>query len=288
MLGSNVPTRGGLPVGFKYANEWECECIQIYITPSRTWNVPSLTEDEVSKFRSAWDNSGVRSVVGHVPYLVNLASLNSDIRNKSVSRLIIEIDRAERFGIPYLVLHPGSNPIKKKGIVLIAKGLNRVFDSFNNLGVKVLLETFAGQGNSIGSRFEEMVALLEKVQRPEHIGICFDTCHVFSAGYDLRGYEGYEKILRNFDETVGLTQLKAIHLNDSKVTLGSRVDRHASVGEGNLGLQVFHAIVRDNRFVKIPKILEIPERDRKSKYNLVLLRKLRKREDPIIEISNRL
>jgi len=283
MLGSNVPTIGGLPVGFRYADEWGCDSIQIYVSPSRTWNVSSLTEEEIKKFKSAWSNSRVKEVVGHIPYLVNLASSNKELRKKSVNRLLTEIKRAEKLGVQYLVLHPGTDPNKKYGIKLIAEGLNYVIDHVGNSNVHVLLETVAGEGNKIGAKFEELASILEKVNKTKHLGICFDTCHVFAAGYDIRGYKGYNEILELFDEIIGISQIKVIHINDSKAKLGSCVDRHASIGEGLLGLQVFHAIVKDERFIGIPKILEIPERDTKSKANLELLRKLKERKEPVIE-----
>lgn len=282
MLGSNVPTVGGLPVGFTYADDWGCKCIQIYVSPSRTWDVPDLTEKEISEFKLAWKNSGVKVVVGHVPYLVNLASPNNELRKKSISRLITEIDRADKLGVSYLVLHPGSNSNKKRGIDLIINGLTTVLNSVKDSRVKILLETMAGQGNTIGTRFEELSYILEKVQSP-NIKVCFDTCHVFAAGYDIRGYEGYKLTLKKFDRIIGINNIKVIHLNDSKAELGSRIDRHACIDEGLLGLQVFHSILRDEVFVNVPKILEIPDRDKRSKDNLELLRKLEETIDPIPE-----
>lgn len=283
MLGSNVPTIGGIPRGFKYADEWGCKSIQIYITQSRRWDVPNLTNKEIFDFKSAWKNSRVKIVVAHIPYLVNLASSNPELRRKSISRLITEMERAEKLNVPYLVLHPGSNPNKKEGIELIISGLNTVSNSVNNPNAKILLETVAGQGNMIGSLFEELSHILNKVEKPEHLGICFDTCHVFAAGYDIRGYAGYNRILKKFDEIIGLQYIKTIHINDSKAEIGTQVDRHASIGEGFLGLQVFHAIVRDDIFRNTPKILEVPERDIRSKDNLELLRKLSGYEEPIAE-----
>lgn len=283
MLGSNVPTVGGLPAGFKRADEWECAGIQVYLTQSRRWDVPDLIDVEVAEFKSAWQGSRVKVVVGHVPYLVNLASPRPELRHRSVSRLITEIDRAKRLGVPYLVLHPGSAPSRKMGIEFIIEGLDAALSSVDNQDVKVLLETVAGQGNMIGSRFEELSLIIENVERPECLGICFDTCHVFAAGYDIRGYDGYRRVLTIVDQVLGLDRIKAIHINDSKADLGARVDQHASIGEGFLGLQVFHAIVRDDIFSAVPKLLEVPERDKRSRENLELLRRLRAQEEPILE-----
>jgi len=280
MLGSNVPTIGGFHTGFKWGDKWGCEVIQIYITLSRRWNVSELTKEEISKFKMAWQESSVKEVVAHVPYLVNLASLDKELYQKSIERLLTEISRAIKFGVSLLVLHPGSygNSKKEEGIKRVIEALNSVLQEIDFPG-KILLETMAGQGTTIGSRFEELALILEKVKKPESLGICLDTGHLFMAGYDIRGYEGYQKILNEFDRIIGIEKIKAIHLNDSKTGLESRSDRHACIGEGKLGLQVFHAILRDEKFKGIPKILEIPERDTKSKDNLELLRNLQKRTD---------
>lgn len=288
MIGSNVPTRGGLPNGFRYGDDWECEVIQIYVTLSRRWKVPSLTEKEISEFKLAWDKSNVKQVVAHVPFLVNLASSKDNLRRKSIDRLIIEVDRANKFSVPYLVLHPGSNPNRKIGTNNIIDGLNTVLNTSNHSDVKILLETVAGQGNSIGFRFEELAFIIEKVQKSDCLGVCFDTCHVFAAGHNFRGYEGYEHVLRNFNEVVGINRIEVFHINDSKTNLGGRVDRHAhSIGEGSIGLQAFHALLRDPRFLDIPMILEIPERDKKSKINVQSLKGLRLREEPISDSTEK-
>lgn len=285
MLGSNVPTIGGLPRGFRYAKEWNCGCIQIYVTLSRRWNVPDLLPKEIAEFKSAWQESPVRQVVAHVPFLVNLASPDSVIWQKSISRLITEVSRCHKLGIPFLVLHPGSYraSTKETGIKRMIEALNVVFRKIDDPSVKILLETSAGQGTMLGSRFEEIAYILERVEKPEFLDVCFDTAHVFIAGYDIRGYRKYKTVLKKFDKIIGLDKIKVIHLNDSKTKLGSRNDRHACIGEGKLGLQLFHAILRDSRFLNTPKILEIPERDERSKDNLELLRKLQAIPYPVSE-----
>jgi len=285
MIGSNVPTMGGLHTGFAWGDKWGCECIQIYITLSRQWEVPELNQDDITKFKTSWEKSSVKEVVAHVPFLVNIASPDKEIWQKSIDRLITEISRAERFGVSFLVLHPGSyiNLIKKEGIKRVIQALDIVFRGFDKLSVKILLETMAGQGTMLGSSFEEIAEILEKTANSGSLGVCFDTGHVFMAGYDLRSYEGYENILREFDKLVSLEKIGCFHLNDSKTKLGSRNDRHACIGEGELGLQVFHALLLDQRFSKTPKILEIPERDKRSKDNLELLRKLSQISEPLLK-----
>lgn len=275
MLGSNVPTIGGFHTGFKWGDKWGCECIQIYITLSRRWDVPNLSRQEITRFRMAWQESSVKEVVAHAPYLVNLASPDAELRKKSVKRLEIEISRAIKFGVSLLVLHPGSygTSTREEGIKRIIEVLNRVFEEAEG-SIKILLETMAGQGTMIGFRFEEIARILEGVSKSEKLGVCLDTGHLFMAGYDIRGYKGWESVLNEFDKIIGIEKIGAIHLNDSKTGLGSRSDRHACIGEGKLGFQVFQALLKDERFRESPKILEIPERETKSKSNLELLRKL--------------
>lgn len=276
---------GGVLTGFRYADEWNCECIQVYITPSRRWDVPELSPEEVVVFKSAWHKSKVKEVVAHVPLLVNLASIDNSIRRKSIIRLSTELTRANSLDVHVLVLHPGfwrgSN--RTEGIERILDALNTVLEPVKDLTTKIALETMAGQGGAIGCRFEEMASIFENVSRPELVGVCFDIAHVFIAGYYISGYQGYEATLKEFDDIVGIQNIKVIHVSDSKTRLGSRNDRHASIGEGQMGLQVFHSLVGDPRFVYTPKILEIPERDEKSKHNLDLLRKLQESTDPIFE-----
>lgn len=276
MLGCTVPTVGGLPKGFSWARKWGCECIQIYVTLSRRWDVSELSTEEVIKFKSAWQGSSVKKVVAHVPYLVNLASPDKNLQQKSKDRLRIELSRARQFGVNFLVLHPGSygNSNKEDGMKRTIESINAVSSEIDNQKTRILLETMAGQGTMIGSTFEEIARILEEVNNPESFGVCFDTAHVFAAGYDMRGYENYEAVLKEFDTIIGLKRIKTIHVNDSRTNVGSHSDRHACIGEGKLGLEIFHALMKDTRFLNIPKILEIPERGKRSEDNLRLLRKL--------------
>jgi len=277
MLGSNVPTIGGLPKGFVTADKWGCECIQVYITPSRKWDVPDLSFDEIQKFKIAQKNSAVEHVVAHIPFLVNLASPDSWKRQKSIKRLSIELERAKQLGVPSLVLHPGSyiSSSEQVGLQLIIDGLKLALDESANPSTTVYLETTAGQGSNLGYRFEQIAYIIKGVDRAQ-LGVCFDTCHVFAAGYDIRGYEGYENVLKIFDNVIGLDKLGVIHLNDSARDLGSRIDRHATIGKGYIGEVLFKALVNDNRFKSIPKIVEDPDRDTITPSALAYLRQLQK------------
>lgn len=277
MLGSTVPTIGGLPMGFRHGDAWGCECIQIYVTLSRKWEVAELTDVEVSAFKDAWQQSAVKQVVAHVPYLVNLATPDDEMRQKSVERLHTEFNRADRFGVPTLILHPGGykSSTPEEGLRRIVEALNGIFRAFPSSPTRILLETMAGQGTMLGARFEELAWILSELEQPERSGVCFDTSHVFAAGYDIRGYGGYTVVMKEFDRIIGIDRIGAFHTNDSKVEFGSRHDRHAWIGEGELGLQTFHGLVRDKRFYKIPMVLEMPDFENRSKQNLDILKKLR-------------
>jgi deoxyribonuclease-4 len=199
MLGWNVPTIGGLPRGFHWASAWGCECIQIYVTLSRRWAISALSSDDVVTFKAAWQKSPVKAVVAHVPYLVNLASPDKHLWQKSIERFSRELCRSQQFGVACVVFHPGSyvTSSKKEGMKRIVEAFDVLFSSTNDSTSTILLETMSGQGTMIGSRFEEIAQLLEEVNQPERLGVCFDTAHVFMAGYDLRGYDGYERVLQS-------------------------------------------------------------------------------------------
>lgn len=285
MLGSNVPTIGGLAVAFEHAQDWACACIQVYTTRSRQWSVPPMKDDEIAAFLKARSASCVQEVVAHVPFLVNLASPDADRRAKAIDRLTIELSRAQQLGIGNIVLHPGSAGAasRPQGIRWIVAGLNEVLRRVDANGTKILLENMAGQGTQIGSFFEDLSEIISGVEARDRVGVCFDTAHAFICGYRLYGYDGYHQVFDEFDRIVGLKWIKVVHLNDAKTRLGSRHDRHAAVGEGHMGLCVFHALLNDARFSSLPKILEIPERDEKSARTLVFLRELGSRPDPILE-----
>jgi len=289
MIGSNVPAhpgKGGLSTLFTYAERWRCECAQTYITLSRTWKTRELSSEETLSFRTAWKSSNVKQVIAHVPLIVNPAAPTDAIWQNSKTRLATELSIADQLGIQLLVMHPGycGRLGKKAGIDRTVNALNEVFDRAEASHAMILLETMAGQGSAIGSHFEDLAEIITRVGKSHLLGVCLDTCHVFAAGYDIRGYQGYEKVLKEFDAKVGKDKLKMLHVNDSKGDLGCRIDRHMAIGEGKLGLQVFHAIVRDKRFEDTPKVLELPSRDEeKIQQQLKLLRKLQETTQRVSE-----
>lgn len=279
-LGAHMSIAGGLDQAPLRGRQVGCDTIQVFTKSNRQWQAKRLSDQEVEAFKTNLLATGIGPVVAHDCYLVNLAAPRGPLWKKSVEAFRVELERAERLGIPSLVTHPGSHAGAGE-----AEGIRRVAEALNVLhaalprhgGVQVLLETTAGQGTSLGYRFEQLAAILERVEQANRVGICLDTCHVFAAGYDIRQAAGYRKTLEEFTACLGLRRLKAIHLNDSKAGLGSRVDRHEHIGQGRLGLEPFRRILNDPRLRRVPMILETPKDDdfiRADRRNLARLRRL--------------
>lgn len=281
MLGASVITRGGLEQGFSWAAQWRCESLQMYLAPSRTWVMTELTPLQIEVFRLAHEKSGKLPIIAHSSLLLNLASPDDNVRANSLTHLIAEMRRALQLGVSEIVLHPGSHPDPTRGMEYIVLGVSRALEAIPK--VRILLETSAGQGNSLGSSFEQLAEMLNTINSPHsRLGVCFDTCHVFAAGYDLRRYSDLANTLHLFDKLIGLDRLRCFHLNDSKKPLGSRVDRHAeSVGSGEIGLVPFHGLLTDSRFRSIPFIVEPPNGEIATAPIIQALKCLRERNDAI-------
>ncbi|MBI1864871.1 MAG: deoxyribonuclease IV, partial [Nitrospirae bacterium] len=201
-----------------------------------------------------------------------------DLRRKSIEAFHEEMERVERLGLPYLIMHPGAHmgAGEEAGLGRVAAAFDEVHERTRGLRMRILIETTAGQGTTLGYRFAQIRRMLDLVREPERLGVCLDTCHVFAAGYDIRTSEGWNRTMEEFDRVVGFERLKAIHMNDSARPMGSRVDRHAHIGKGHIGLEPFRAIMNEPRLAGIPKIIETPkegghERDRQ---NLATLKNL--------------
>ena len=263
LLGSHLSIAGGLHLALEKAHRYRFDCLGLFVRNQIQWKVPALPEELVEKFRRTRRDLGIGPIVAHGSYLVNLCGVPA-VRTKSIAAMREDLHRCERLGIEYLVVHPGSRARTKRGIRLIADALNVIVESTPRVNkspraARILLETMAGQGNSIGYVFEQLAAILELMERPKYFGICLDTCHIFAAGYDIRTPHAYQQTILTFDRIIGLRRLLAIHLNDSRRDLGSRVDRHAHIGTGAIGRKPLANFVNDPRFQRIPMILETPK-----------------------------
>lgn len=260
LLGAHESVAGGLQRAFERINRAGGESLQIFTRNQRQWKPAPLAQTEIDLFRQAHEASGDMPVASHASYLFNLATGKPELLEKSVQGLILEIERCAALGIPHIVLHPGSHGGDgiETGLDRVVLALDRCFRECENK-VKVLVETTAGQGTGLGSSFEELAYLTDNTQFPEWVGVCVDTCHIFAAGYELRTPEGYEETMDALQGTVGIDKVCLFHLNDSKKGIGSRIDRHEHIGEGEIGLQGFSHLLRDRRFAGLPMTLETPK-----------------------------
>jgi len=277
-LGAHESISGGLHKAFDRARSAGCDAVQIFVKSNRSWAVRPLTEEDVARFKAEAEETGIRPVVGHTSYLLNLGTPDEALWTKSRDMLIVELERCEALGMPYLVLHPGSHvgTGEEAGLARAAQGLGEVHAATPGLRTRVLLETTAGQGSSLGHCFEHLAWLLENAPEGERLGVCLDTCHVFAAGYELRTPAGYAATMEAFDRVIGLERLKVMHLNDSKGDLGSRKDRHEHIGKGHIGLEGFRRVLNDPRLAGLPGLLETPKSDdlHEDRENLAVLRSL--------------
>lgn len=279
LIGAHMSVAGGLVLGIERAIKLRIRALQIFTKNASQWNAKPLEEEQARGFRAAWQASGLAPVVAHGSYLINLASPDRVLRRKSVEALADELRRAEALGVRYVVTHPGAH--MGSGA---AAGCDRASESLELArrlapapSVVVLLETVAGQGTTIGRRFEELARIRAGVSRRDLVAVCFDTCHVHAAGYDLVTEGGFEETFEEFDAALGLESLRVFHVNDSKNERGSRVDRHEHVGRGKLGAEPFARLLRDARFRNVPKLLETPKGNDgvvMDRRNLALLRRL--------------
>lgn len=256
-----------------------CDTIQIFTKNNHQWRAKPLTDREIETYHHQRATTGIWPVVAHDSYLINVASPHRDVFRKSLDALRIEVERAAALEIPYLVMHPGAHvgTGEAEGIKRVVHALDLICDRTTGFPVGICLETTAGQGSSLGWRFEHLAAIRGGVTQRERIAICIDTCHIFAAGYDIRHRKAYEHTMRHLDDVIGLQHLKCIHLNDSQRQLGSRVDRHAHIGRGHIGLAGFRHLLNDPRLRHVPMILETPKGNNPAaadRRNLAVLRSL--------------
>ncbi len=262
LLGAHESVSGGLHRAFEHIGKVGGESLQIFTRNQRQWNAPPLSDDEIRLFQDNWEQSGNMPVASHASYLINLGSSKEDQSAKSVTSFTGELKRCDRLGIEQVVIHPGSHGGDgvEAGLENVVRHLDMVFiNAGRDSRVRVLLETTAGQGKGLGSRFEEIAWVISNSEFSDRLGVCVDTCHIFAAGYDIRTPEKYEETMSEFDRTIGLERIGFFHLNDSKKELGSRVDRHEHIGKGKLGLNGFRHLLNDPRFDNHPMTLETPK-----------------------------
>ena len=261
-IGAHVSAAGGIENAPLRAAEIGAKAFALFTKNQKRWVSPPLKEESIAAFRENLAVSGIkpRHVLPHDSYLINLGNPDPEKRKRSLDTFIDEGKRAEQLGLSLLNFHPGSHlklVSEDECIALIAESIDTAVKETER--VVFVLETTAGQGTNIGYTFEQIKAIIDASRYPERLGVCIDTCHIFAAGYDIRTKESYDKTISAFDEIIGLSFLKGMHLNDAKSEYGSRVDRHASIGEGNIGTETFRLIMTDPRLENIPLILETPD-----------------------------
>jgi len=261
ILGAHMSIAGGYHKAVEHAHAAGCDCVQLFTKNNSQWRAREITADEARRFRAALARLGITHPIAHDAYLINLASPDRRLWRKSVDAFVEELRRAELLGIPWVVTHPGAftTGTEARGLRRVIRALDEIHAQARGIRAQCLLETTAGQGTSLGWRFEHLAAILAGVKDPDRLGVCLDTCHVFAAGYPMGTEKEYRATMKAFNTTVGLKQIKAFHLNDSRRELGSRVDRHAHIGRGEMGLEPFRRLLADRRFRKVPMYLETPK-----------------------------
>jgi len=275
-IGFHASISGGVHNAIDEAIEKKAEAIQIFTANQRMWSVKDISEEDVKLFFEKRKKSKLKSIVSHTSYLINLASGDKNILEKSRKAFKDEIKRSSVLKLDAIIFHPGSftGTTYENGIKNIIDSLNILMESLSVAGPFLLLETTAGSGNTIGGRFEELAEIIAGVKRKDKIGVCFDTAHTFESGYDIKN--NYENVFKEFDKIIGLAQLKAMHINDSKTEYQSKSDRHEHIGKGEIGKETFKKLMNDKRFAQIPMIIETPKVGNWDVINIRLLKKLRK------------
>ncbi len=278
LLGAHCSTAGGLPTALGEAADLRCEAAQVFLKSNRQWRMGPLDPEGAATFRAGIAPATPLRVIAHATYLINLAAPEPRTQALSRETLALEVRRAADTGIESVVLHPGAHMGRGEdaGIEAVAAALRDVLAETRDCPVIVLLENAAGQGTTLGVRFAELARMMALAGDDARLGACFDTCHAFAAGYDIATDEGYDATMAELDATIGMGRLRAVHLNDSVLPVGSRRDRHANLDEGVMGRTPFRRIVNDARLADVPMILETPGGMDGYRNDLAILRRLRR------------
>ncbi len=281
LFGAHESIAGGVFNAIERGKKATCDTIQIFNKSNNQWRAKKLAADEIEKFFAAIEETGVTVAVSHTSYLINIASPDKALNEKSYLSLKEEMERCEILKIPNLVMHPGSHvgSGEEVGMNKIAENINRMFGELSNNNVTLLLEATAGQGSNLGYSFEQLAYMIDKIENKDKMGVCLDTCHIFAAGYPIVKPTDYKKTMKKFDEVLGPDRLKIIHANDSLKEFGSKRDRHEHIGKGFIGKEGFANFVNDRRLSKVPMIIETPKGEDLAEdiENLKVLRSLVKK-----------
>jgi len=281
ILGAHESIEGGIYRAVERAESIRCTALQVFTKNSNQWAAKQLTEQDIANYKTAVLKSRIRHVMAHDSYLINLCARDRTILQKSRKAFIEEIVRCDLLGIPLLVFHPGAHmgAGESEGLKKIVDSLNFAHRNTAKCSVVTLLETTAGQGTTLGYRFEHLRKIIDGIESPERIGVCIDTCHIHAAGYNISGEKEYEDVMEEFDDVVGIGRLYAIHINDSKRELGSRIDRHEHIGKGTIGKIAFRCLMQNARLLNIPKVIETEKgKDlHEDVINLAVLKRLARR-----------
>ncbi len=276
LIGAHQSIAGGIFKAFDRAEQAGCRVLQVFTKNSNRWKATSLTAEDIANYKTAASKSNIGYVIAHDSYLINLCAIDPVILQKSREAFVDELQRCESLGIRFLNFHPGAHvgAGEEAGIRGIIESLNRAHERTPECSVLSVLETTAGQGTVLGYRFEQLREIIDGVDDPDRMAVCIDTCHIFAAGYDIHSASGYRETMKQFDTIIGFDRLVAMHFNDSKKPLGSKVDRHEHIGNGYIGQDGFRLLMHDDRLKNIPKILETPKSEdlHEDIANLKLLR----------------
>lgn len=261
LFGSHLSIAGGYYKAVDRAAELGFDTVQLFTKNNNRWQGTKITDAMAQQFRDSLNRHGIVSPLSHASYLINMASPDDQLWQRSIDAMIDELHRANLLSIENVVVHPGAfrDSDLDSGITRIIDAISIVLDRTEDLSTSILLETTAGQGTCIGHRFEHLAEIMRRVDHQDRLAVCLDTCHMFAAGYDMASKSSYNKTMKQLDETVGIAAVRAVHLNDSLRPAGSRVDRHAHIGRGEMGIEPFRNLLGDRRFHGIPMYLETPK-----------------------------
>jgi deoxyribonuclease-4 len=257
-IGAHMSVAGGVSKAVERAHVHGCEALQIFSKNASRWHAKPLGSAEVTAFRTRIVETGITPVVSHASYLINLATTFATLREQSITAFIDELDRADTLGLVGVVIHPGTCTAgdEEEGLRLIADAIAQAFRERPRGAALVLLEHTAGQGRTLGYRFEHLATIIAHLDGSARVGVCLDTCHLLASGYNIASASGYQQTFDAFDKIVGIGRLKVFHGNDSKKPCGSRVDRHEHIGRGHLGDAPFSRLLHDSRFAGLPILIE--------------------------------